>query len=368
MTLRRLTRALLSAAIAGAVMTACGPGERSSDGTHVQPVQAAPGIFAETIIGLRADIDKRMREGVPVPVPADAGGGYTHEQHKQNGKTIYEAGMLYQQTGEAKYRNFALAILNDYAELYPTLGLHPKVKSETPSRLFWQGLNEAVWLVYVIQGYEAIRRDIREEDRASVEGNLIRPMADFLSEGSPQTFDRIHNHGTWAAAAVGMTGYVLGDEDYSQKALYGLDQSGEAGFLKQVEQLFSPDGYYNEGPYYQRYALMPFVLFAQAIEKNQPELGIFDYRDGVLRKAIYSTVQQSYAGRFFPINDAIREKGLNTAELRYAVAIAYDLTGDPTLLDVVSYHKGVVPTPEGKALSDAITAGKTKPFVFESLL
>ena len=361
--------ALAAAALAVVAVSGCagegGPAENASgDGGAVS---VATSSFAQTIEELRASVDARRLEGVPVPVPADSGGGYTHEQHKQNGKTIYEAAMLYQQTGDASYKEFSTSILLDYAELYPTLGLHPKVKPETPSRLFWQGLNEAWWLVYVIQGYDAIKDDLTADERNKIETGLIRPMADFLSEGSPQTFNRIHNHGTWAAAAVGMTGYVLDERDYVDKALYGLDKSGNAGFLLQIETLFSPDGYYAEGPYYQRYALMPFVLFAQAIERNDPDLGIFDHRDGVLRKAIFSTVQQSYGGRFFPINDAIREKGLNTAELRYAVAIAYDLTGDDTLLSVAQQQIGFVPTPEGRAVADAIDAGRAKPFPFRTL-
>ncbi|MEO9969904.1 MAG: heparinase II/III family protein [Hyphomonadaceae bacterium] len=357
-------------AVAAMLVTAgCARDNVSADGASVSEAgrSVAGSSFEQTLDVLRAGVDARRAAGVPVPVPADSGGGYTHEQHKQNGKTIYEAAMLYEQTGDTGYRDFATEILLDYAELYPTLGLHPKVKPETPSRLFWQGLNEAWWLVYVIQGYDAIRDDIGEDQRSAIEAGLIRPMADFLSEGSPQTFNRIHNHGTWAAAAVGMTGYVLGERDYVDKALYGLDKSGDAGFLLQIESLFSPDGYYAEGPYYQRYALMPFVLFAQAIERNDPDLGIFDHRDGVLRKAIFSTVQQSYGGRFFPINDAIRQKGLNTAELRYAVAIAYDLTGDRTLLSIAQQQIGFVPTPEGRAVADAIDAGQTEPFPFRTL-
>ena len=359
-------RLALTGAAAAVLLAACGQ-ERATTGNADEGVATASSSFDQVITTLRTEVDARQAAGVPVPVPADAGGGYTHEQHKQNAKTIYESAMLYEQTGEASYRAFAVDILLDYAELYPTLGLHPKVKPETPSRLFWQGLNEAWWLVYVIQGYEAIKDDISEDERADIEAGLIRPMADFLSEGSPQTFNRIHNHGTWAAAAVGMTGYVLGDEDYVEKALLGLDKSGEAGFLRQVELLFSPDGYYAEGPYYQRYALMPFVLFAQAIEENDPDRAIFDYRDGVLRKAIFSTIQQSYGGRFFPINDAIREKGLNTAELRYGVAIAYDLTSDPTLLSIAQLQSGVVPTPEGRKVAEALDAGKSRPFVYETL-
>lgn len=330
-------------------------------------VSAGAPLFDATIAALMADLDARMAAGVPVPQPLDAGGGYTHEQHKQNGKTIYEAGMVYQLTGQTQYRDFAADILLDYVQLYPTLGLHPQQKEQTPGRLFWQSLNEAVWLVYAIQGYEAIRDDVAPNVRAAIEADVIRPMATFLSEGQPQTFNRIHNHGTWAAAAVGMTGYVLGDDVLVDQALLGLDRSGEAGFLRQLDLLFSPDGYYAEGPYYQRYALMPFVLFAQAIEQNEPERDIFGHRDGVLLKAIYATVQQSYAGRFFPINDAIREKGLNTAELRYGLAIAYALTNDPGLLSIVEHQGSVVPTPGGLALAQAIAAGKATPFPFQSM-
>ncbi len=360
---------LLIASIAASalMLSGCAPAGPGTDQPDAVSSAAQSSTFDDVIADLRVSVDARRAAGVPVPVPADAGGGYTHEQHKQNAKTIYESGMLYQQTKDANYRDFARDVLFDYADLYPTLGLHPKVKPETPSRLFWQGLNEAWWLVYVIQGYEAIKDDLSEADRGRIESGLIRPMADFLSEGSPQTFNRIHNHGTWAAAAVGMTGYVLEDRDLVDKALYGLDKSGEAGFLRQVELLFSPDGYYTEGPYYQRYALMPFVLFAQAIAQNDPDLEIFTYRDQVLQKAIYSVIQQSYGGRFFPINDAIREKGLNTAELRYAIAIAYELTGDKSLLSIAQQQAFVVPTPGGRAVADALDAGLAEPFAFETL-
>ena len=329
-----------------------------------QPVPAFEALMNE----LATSVDGRLAAGVPVPVPTDAGGGYTHEQHKQNAKTLYEAGLLYQYTGDETYRNAVRDILFDYADLYPTLGIHPEQRSSNKGKLFWQGLNEAWWLVYTIQGYQAVRSDLSEADRARIEAGVLNPMADFLSLESPQTFDLIHNHATWATTAVGMTGYVLGQPERVEQALYGLDQTGEAGFLRQLDLLFSPDGYYAEGPYYQRYALMPFVLFSQAIEQNDPERKIFEYRDGIILKAIRSTVEQSYAGKFFPINDAIREKGLNTVELKYGLAIAYDLTKSPDLLGAVMLQNGVVPTPQGEAVLRAIDAGLAEPFAFSSNL
>ncbi|MEQ8206639.1 MAG: alginate lyase family protein, partial [Woeseia sp.] len=232
----------------------------------------APG-FAEALAATRAKTDQYFVTPPDVPVPVDPGGGYTHEQHKRNGTAIHDAGILYQLTGESQYAAFARDLLFEYAALYPTLKRHPVDKSNVPGRMFWQSLNEAVWLVYAIQGYDAIIDTLSSEERRRIEHGVLRPLADFISVESPETFDRIHNHGTWAVAAVGMTGYVIGDDDYVQQALYGLKRDGKSGFMKQLDLLFSPDGYYTEGPYYQRYALMPFVLFARSIQANNPELG-----------------------------------------------------------------------------------------------
>ena len=320
--------------------------------------------FDDTLSALATKIDAQMQLPITVPIPADAGGGYTHEQHKLNAKTIYEAGKLFEFTGERRYADHARNLLIAYADLYPTLGLHPKPKEQSPGRLFWQNLNESWWLVYSVQGYASIKDGLEAGDREKIEQDLLRGITTFLSEGSPETFNKIHNHGTWATTAVALTGYTIGDDDLVEKALFGLDKSGDYGFLKQLDHLFSPDGYYNEGPYYQRYALMPFVLFGQAIEKNEPERKIFEYRDGILKKAIYATIQQNYAGLFFPINDAIKDKDIATAELQYGVAIAYDLTGDPGLLSIAQAQGQVVPTVGGKKLADAIGRGEAKPFSY----
>ena len=322
--------------------------------------------FARVLRTKRIEIDRYFETPPDVPQPADPGGGYTHERHKQNGVAINDAGVLYQLTGERGYADHARQLLLAYAQMYPGLGEHPVKASRTPGRLFWQTLNESVWLVYAIQGYDAIHDVLSDEDRAQIESNLLRPLADFLSVGSPETFDRIHNHGTWAVAAVGMTGYVLDDATYVQRALYGLEGDGSGGFIRQLDELFSPDGYYTEGPYYQRYALMPFVVFARSIETNDPDLAIFEHRDGILLKAIYGCVDLSYAGLFFPINDAIKDKGLGTVELRYGLSIAYGLTGDGALASVADLQSTYVLTGDGFRLARARDLGVAEPYVYRS--
>jgi hypothetical protein len=325
-------------------------------------------IYAKQYQARKSALDESMTSGVNVPVPKDAGGGYTHEQHKLNAKLIHDAGIVYQISKESRYADFARDVLNSYASLYPSLGEHPKKKEQSPGRLFWQSLNEAVWLVYSIQGFDAIALSLSQEERDNIEQNLFMPMAKFLSEESPETFNKIHNHGTWAAAAVGMTGYALSKPKLVQQALLGLDQSGDAGFLKQLDKLFSPDGYYNEGPYYQRYALMPFILFARAIENNQPELEIFSYRNDVVKKAVYTALQLSYNKYFFPINDALKDKGIDSQELIYGVDIIYAVTQDPQLLSVAQLQNEILLSGDGVAVANALAAGKAEVFDYSTQL
>ncbi|MFC0709403.1 alginate lyase family protein [Azorhizophilus paspali] len=332
------------------------------------PIQADYPLFAGERRRLAELVEAARRGGIQVPVPRDPGGGSTHEQHKRNYMTIYAAGLLYRVTGDGAYADYARRLLLEYARLYPTLGPHPAASVDSPGRLFWQSLNDSVWLMYAVQGYDAIRDSLSDEDRRTIDEQVFRPMAAFLSEGQPQVFELIHNHATWACAAVGMTGYVLRDDELVARALNGLDKSGRTGFLRQIEQLFSPDGYYSEGPYYQRYALEPFVVFAQAIEANEPERRIFAYRDGVLLKAIRATVQLTQGGYLFPLNDALRDKSLKTDELYQAIAIGYAATRDPTFLSIAQWQGHTTLTPEGLLVARDLAEGKAQPFPFASRL
>ena len=323
-------------------------------------------LFAAAIDRARARIDPLVSNPPDVPAPRDPGGGYTHERHKANGIVLAQAGALFWWTGESAYADMVRRLLLDYAEMYPQLGPHPEGKKRSPGRLFWQSLNESVWLAYAIQGYDAVHDALGAGERERIETRLLRPMARFLSVESARAFNSIHNHGTWAAAAVGMTGYVLDDADLVDMALMGTRRDGKAGFLAQLALLFSPDGYYLEGPYYQRYALMPFVLFAKAVALNEPQRAIFDYRDGVLLKAIRTAIQLTYSGRFFPINDAIRDKGLDTPELDHAIAIGYGVTGDPSFVSLVDDRAELVLTVDGLRLARAKEAEREAPFPFAS--
>lgn len=300
-------------------------------------------LFDREVEQARAQVDRALQAPLEVPVPRDVAGG-THERHKRNYVEMQLAGFLYQATGDVRYATFVKEMLLRYADLYPKLGSHPGGRGSAPGRLFWQTLNEAVWLVNASQAYDCVYEALAPDERARIERDVLRAMAKFLSEDRAREFDRIHNHGTWAVTAVGMAGYAMGDDTLVRKALHGTKLDDRGGYFRQLDELFSPDGYYCEGPYYARYALMPFLLFAQAIENNQPELKVFSRRDELLRKAVYALFQQtSPGGAFMPFNDALKEKDVRSDDAVLAVDFTYARYGhDVRLLSVARQQQSVV--------------------------
>ena len=320
-------------------------------------IRAARGRYALLDATLDADVamvEAAMAAPIETPPPGEAG-GYAHERHKQNYREMKAAGLLYQITQERRYADFVRDMLLQYAGMYPDLGPHPRSERQVPGKLFHQLLNENVWLVHTIIGYDCVVDALTAEERATIEAGVFRPMLDWFTGPGAFSLDRVHNHGTWAAAAVGMAGYVLGDRDLVEQALLGTDKSGDAGFLKQLDELFSPDGYYMEGPYYARYAIWPFFYFAEAIERHEPERGIYAYRDGILEKALYATVQTAWPDGTFPaLNDGSLYMDVAAPGVRLGTDLVYHrYGGDPTLLGVAGFQGRVVLNGAGLAVARA---------------
>ena len=299
-------------------------------------------LFDATVGRVKAEVDAEIERGIDTPVPRDFSGGYTHERHKLNFLILQQAGALFQILEDEKYAIYIRDMLFQYEAMYKDLPLHPQERSYARGKLFWQCLNDSNWLVYVSQAYDAIHDWLSEEERQTLEQNLFRPFADFISIENPQFFNRVHNHSTWGSAAVGMIGLVMEDEELVRRALYGIQDDGlgvgatdddggfirvegqRAGFLANLDEPFSPDGYYTEGPYYQRYAMYPFLVFAQSLHNVRPDLNIFEHKNGVLLKGVDALLSLSDAdGEFFPLNDAQKGMSHHARELVTAVDIAY---------------------------------------------
>ncbi|MBI9042100.1 heparinase II/III family protein [Lutibacter sp.] len=339
-------------------------------------------LFDETLAKVKAEVDAEIANGIEVPVPKDYSGGYTHERHKRNFLILQKAGVLYQILDDEKYALYVKDMLFAYENLYPTLPVHPQTRSYARGKLFWQCLNDSNWLVYVSQAYDCVYDYLTEKERKQLEKNLFKPYADFISKGNPQFFNRVHNHSTWGNVAVGMIALVMDDAALLSTALNGLKKDGidpnakdndggyikkagqKVGFLANVNEPFSPDGYYTEGPYYQRYAMYPFLVFAEALQNVKPEMKIFEYKNGVLLKSINTLLNLTDAdGKFFPLNDGQKGMSYFSRELVTAVNVGYYFGGNqPELLSIAKEQGEVLLDQTGLAVAIGIRDGLAKTF------
>ncbi|PQV48858.1 alginate lyase [Jejuia pallidilutea] len=344
-------------------------------------------IFDETLAATKKEIDAEIKAGFDVPTPKDYSGGYTHATHKKNYSLMQKAGVLYQILDDETYAKFVKDMLFSYAEQYPTWPAHPKTRSYARGKLFWQCLNDSNWLVYTSQAYDCIYNYLTQEERETLETELFKPFANYISKENPQFFNRVHNHSTWGNVAVGMIALAMDDDSLLQAALYGLKdiklakdmkdndggyinpEDGKIGFFANLDEPFSPDGYYTEGPYYQRYAMYPFLIFAQALENKKPELKILEYKDGVLLKGVNALLNLTDAdGDFFLLNDSQKGMSYYNSSLVSAVNIAYHFGGNnPELLSIAQKQGEVTLDDAGLAVALGIQQGKAKPFNKKSI-
>jgi len=299
---------------------------------------------------------------------------------------MQKAGVLYQILDDEVYAKYVKDMLFEYARLYPTLPIHPKPRSYARGKLFWQCLNDSNWLVYTSQAYDCIYDYLTKEERNILEADLFRPFADHISKDNPQFFNRVHNHSTWGNVAVGMIALVMEDDSLLQRALYGLkdvdidktlkdndggfiNKDGKTGFFANLDEPFSPDGYYTEGPYYQRYAMYPFLIFAQALQNKRPDLKVLEYKDGVLLKGVNALLNLSNAnGEFFLLNDAQKGMSYYNTSLVSAVDIAYHFGGNnPELLSIAEKQGEVTLDDSGLSVALGIKEGRAKPFNKKSI-
>lgn len=344
-------------------------------------------LFDASLAKVKAVVDAEIAAGIDTPIPKDFSGGYTHYRHKQNFIIAQQAGVLYQILEDDKYAVYVRDMLLQYEAMYKDLPIHPMVRSYAPGKLFWQCLNDSNWLVYMSQAYDTVYHFLTAQERSILENNLFRPFADYISLANPAFYNRVHNHSTWGNAAVGMIGLVMDDDELIQRALHGIVDDGLAvggidndggtikvegqkrGFLANLEEPFSPDGYYTEGPYYQRYAMYPFLIFALGMENAKPELQVMQHKDNVLLKGVDALLNLTDAdGDFFPLNDGQKGMSYFTPSLVTAVNMAYHY-GDknPQLLSIAKTQNEVLLDQSGLAVAISIRDNKAQPFVKNSV-
>ncbi len=179
--------------------------------------------------------------------------------HSVNSRAIRDLALAYRFTGREPYAQRARELLLGYAERYGTYALHntrgePKVGG---GRIMAQTLDEAVWLIPVAWGYAMVRETLSPEDRAKVERNLLLPAAEVIRTHRMG----IHNIQCWKNSAVGLVGFVTGNQELVREAI----DDPERGFRAQIARGVTADGLWFEGSLgYHRYTMDALWPLAEA--------------------------------------------------------------------------------------------------------
>ncbi|MEZ8716889.1 heparinase II/III family protein [Vibrio splendidus] len=278
-------------------------------------------LMGKTIAANAKDLEAFMRLPIDVPGHGEAG-GYEHNRHKQNYTYMNLAGRMFLITKEQKYADFVTELLEVYADKYLTFDYHVQKNTNPTGRLFHQILNEHCWLMFSSLAYSCVASTLTQEQRDNIESRVFEPMLEMFTVKYAHDFDRIHNHGIWAVAAVGICGLALGKREYLEMSVYGIDRNDTGGFLAQISQLFAPSGYYIEGPYYHRYAIRPTCVFAEVIHRHMPEVDIYNYKGGVIGNTVQAMLTTAYPNGEFPaLNDSSRTMGITDMGVQVAVSV-----------------------------------------------
>ncbi|MGI2992166.1 heparinase II/III domain-containing protein [Vibrio alginolyticus] len=313
-----------------------------------------PSLMGKSIEANRKELEAFMRLPLDVPGHGEAG-GYEHNRHKQNYTYMNLAGRLFLITQEEKYAQFVKDLLAIYAEKYLTFDFHVQKNTNPTGRLFHQILNEHCWLMFTSLAYSCVASVMTEEERKVVVERIFEPMLDMFTVKYAHDFDRIHNHGIWAVAAVGICGLAIGKPEYLEMSVYGQDRDDTGGFLAQISQLFAPSGYYMEGPYYHRYAIRPTCVFAEVVHRHMPEVDIYNYKDKVIGNTVQAMLATAYPNGEFPaLNDASRTMSITDMGVQVAVSVYSKHYGmDDNILGMAKIQNAVWMHPCGLELSQA---------------
>ena len=337
-----------------------------SDIAYIKTNIKTNALLKESFDEVKKAVDEWVDKDVDVPFPKDPAGGYTHDKHKANYTLMFNSGMIYQLTGDVRYAKLVKNIFIKYAALNPTLKNHPQATSSSPGRIFWQALNDANWLVYTGLAFDCIHDYLTPQERKQIAEGAFKPEVDFFTHDLKNWFNLIHNHAVWACAGVGIVGIATDNTDYVDMALYGADKDKKAGFIAHLDGLFSPDGFYAEGPYYVRYALLPFYTFANSLNNAKPALKIFQHRNSILKKALEAGLQQTNLnGGFFSYNDALKDKTFVSNEVVNAINIAWQVYGaNKDYLSVAKAQGRVTLSRGGASIATALSTTKNIPIYY----
>ncbi|MFC1712454.1 alginate lyase family protein [Candidatus Poribacteria bacterium] len=187
-------------------------------------------------------VDDKVFLGDPDRPDRDYDGCVISGSHNRLSRAVLDLGTAYQLTGDSRYAQKAREILLAYADMYLSYPLHTTRGEEKigGGRVGPQTLDESTWLIPVCQGADLIWDELSEDDKSTIAQKMLLPAAKEVI--LPHKM-RVHNIQCWKNSAVGLVGFLLGDEELINEAIHNPDR----GYWTQIRNGVLPDGIWWEG-------------------------------------------------------------------------------------------------------------------------
>ncbi|MCK5804548.1 MAG: heparinase II/III family protein [Lentisphaeria bacterium] len=205
--------------------------------------------------------------------------------HQRILKGILDLALAYQIQQEPKYAVKARQLILAYPEFYPEL---PPMQRK--GRLFWQTLDEAVWVLRFGWAYDLLWETFSEEERTRVEERVLRPASESVLSYKLG----VSNWQTWHNAALTCVGALLRDTALIDFAL----NDPAHGLLHQLDQSILADGIHYERalPAYHFYTAQALLFHAELLN----HVGVDVFREPRLRLFFRRIAELSLPGGRFP--------------------------------------------------------------------
>jgi len=187
-------------------------------------------------------VDNEVLQSDPTKPERDYDGVVIMSVHGRYANLVRDLGIVYQVTGDRRYAEKAKEILLAYAERYLSYPLHniqgkPQIGG---GRVGSQTLDESTWLIPMAQGADLIWETLTEAEQQTLTQKLFLPAAKEVI--LPHKMG-VHNIQCWKNSAVGLVGFLLGDEQLIKEDI----DNPEQGYWTQMRKGVSPDGVWWEG-------------------------------------------------------------------------------------------------------------------------
>lgn len=294
------------------------------------------------------------------PSPADTAANKADKQHNALAHRAQTLAFAFALTGDNTYAQPARDILLGYAARYEGYPRHSARNKNDNSKVMFQRLSEAMWLIPLLQSYDYLRASdvLTASDIHTIETGLLRPAILEIRRKDPaaEVADRTRKDSAWRTAtpapsrqgkfpnwinfystATLMTGSLLDNRDLMDLAA--------ADFRTAIATGIGDDGMWGEGAIgYQLFAMGVMVPGFEAAARQGIDL--WNVLDGRFKRLFDTPLRYAYPDGTLPgINDSSRGRLGTWQSMIYDYG--YLRYGDPAYAFAINASPRQLHTSEG---------------------